>query len=192
MIDRPKYLNRNPALLKCKGHMTVLSCTSFSVHTVSILGIMYSNLGKIGPNNALDHWLGYFKVICNPSNPQFASNKVMKTIRSFSCKRFMVWGRDFGKTAESNPKFATPTFHIKRVLNQVHYVNFSVFGELGQLTETERDRSKCPKSLAGLLGKYFSTPHLIKYLMHSPPLKAGYHIYGEMFIIARQVMSYML
>ena len=56
----------------------------------------------------------------------------------------MVWGEHFGKTAESNPKSATPTFHIKRVLNQVHYVNFSVFGELEQLTETVHWQAQIP------------------------------------------------
>ena len=66
MIDGPKYLNRNQALLKCKGHMTVLSCTSFKVHTVGMWGIMYGNLGKMGPNNALDYGLEYFKVISKP------------------------------------------------------------------------------------------------------------------------------
>ena len=90
MIDRPKYLNRNPALLKCNGHMTVLSCTSFKVHTVGTWGIMYINLGKMGPSNALDHGLGYFEVISKSSDPQFESNKVIKTIRGFSCKIFMV------------------------------------------------------------------------------------------------------
>ena len=78
-------------------------------------------MGKIGPNNALDPGMGYFKV----------SNKVIKTIQGFSCKRFMVWEGHFGTTAESNPKSATPTFHIKWDLNQVRYVKFSVFGELG-------------------------------------------------------------
>ena len=131
MIDRPKYLNRNQALLKCKGHMTVLSCTSFKVHTVGIWGIMYGNMGEIEPNNALDHGMGYFKVISKTSNPQFVSNKVIKTIQGFSCKRFMVWEGHFGTTTESNPKSATPTFHIKWDLNQVRYVKFSVFGELG-------------------------------------------------------------
>ena len=90
MIDRPKYLHRNQDLLKCKDHMTVSSCTSFKVHTLAIWGIMYENLGKMEPNNALDHGLEYFEVISKPSNPQFASNKVIKTIQGFSCKRFMV------------------------------------------------------------------------------------------------------
>ena len=122
---------------------------------------MYSNLGKMGPNNALDHGLGYFEVISKSSNPQFASNKVIKTIWGFGCKRFMVWLGHFGKTAQSNPKSATPTFHVKWVLNQVRYVNFSVFGELGQFPKTEHGRPKYSKSLAGLLKKYFLTPHFI-------------------------------
>ena len=161
MTDCPKYLNRNQALLKCKGYMTALCCTSFKVHTVGIWGIMYGNLGKMGPNNALDCGLGYFEVISKSKNPQFASNKVKKTIRGFSCKRFMVWGGHFGKTGERNPNSATPTFQIKWVLNQVCYVNFSVFGELGQFTETEHGRPKYPKSLVQLVRKYFSTPHFI-------------------------------
>ena len=90
MTDCPKDLNRNQALLKCKGYMTVLCCTSFKVHTVGIWGTMYGNLGKMGPNNAPDHGLGYFEVISKSKNPQFASNKVKKTIRGFSCKRFTV------------------------------------------------------------------------------------------------------
>ena len=139
--------------------MTVLSFASFKVHTVGIWGIMYGSSGKMGSNNALDHGLGYFEMISKSSNPQFSSNKVIKTIRGFSCKRFMVWGEHSGKTVESNPKSATPTFHIKWVLNQVSYVNFSVFGELEQFTETVYGRPKYPKSLAGLLRKYFSTPY---------------------------------
>ena len=90
MTDPSKYLNRNQALLKCKGYMTVLSCTSFKAHTVGIWDIMYCNLGKMGPNSALDYGLGYFEVISKSSNPKFASNKIIKTIQRFSCKRFMV------------------------------------------------------------------------------------------------------
>ena len=97
--------------------MTVLSGTSFKVHTVGIWGIVYGNLGKMGPNNALEHGLGYFEVISKSSNPQFASNKIINTTWGFNCKRFMVWGGHFRKTAESNPKSATSTFHIKWVLN---------------------------------------------------------------------------
>ena len=115
----------------------------------------------MGPNNTPDHRLRYFEVIAKSSNPQCASNKVINTIRGFSCKWFMVWGGHFGKTAESNPNSATPTFHIKWLLNQVRYVNFSVFSELGKFTETEHGRPKYPKLLAGLLRKYFSTPHFI-------------------------------
>ena len=148
-------------LPKCKWHMKVLSCTSFKVHSVGIWGIRYDNLWERGPNNALDHGLGYFKVISKSSNSQCASNKVIKNIRGFSWKRIMVWGGHFGKTGDSNPESATPTFHINWVLNQVRYVNFSAFGELGQFTETEHGKTKCPKYLAGSLSKYFSTPHFI-------------------------------
>ena len=162
LIERLKYLNRNQALLKCKvDHMTLSNCTSFKVHTVGIWGIICGNLGKMGPNNAVDYGLGYFEVISKSSNPQFASNKVKKIIWGFSCKRFMVWGGHFGKTAESNPKSPTPTFHFKWVLNQVRYVSFSVFGELGQFKKTEHGRSKYTKSLAELLRNYFPTPHFI-------------------------------
>ena len=59
--------------------MTLLSCTNFKVNTVGIWGIIYDNLGKMGQNNALNHGLGYFDVISKSSNPQFASNKVIKT-----------------------------------------------------------------------------------------------------------------
>ena len=104
----------------------------------------------MAPKDTLHHELGYLESISNSSNPQFASNKVIKTIRGFSYESFMV----FGKTTESNPKCATPTFHIKWVLNQVPYASFSVFGELGQFTETEHGRFKYPKSLAGLLRIY--------------------------------------
>ena len=125
--------------------MTLLSCTNFKVNTVGIWGIIYDNLGKMGQNNALDHGLGYFDVISKSSDPQFASNKVIKTIQDFSRKKFVVWGGDFGKTAERNPKSVTPTFHIKWVLNHVCYVNFSIIGELGQFTETDHGRPKYPK-----------------------------------------------
>ena len=73
----------------------------------------------------------------------------------------MVWEGHCGKTAESNPKSATPTIHIKWVLNQVCYINFGVFGELGKFTETEHGRPKYHKLMVGLLRKYFSTPHFI-------------------------------
>ena len=53
--------------------------------------------GEMGPNNALDHGLGYFEVVSKPH-------------------------------------------------------------ELGKFTETEHGRPKYPKSLAGLLRNYFSTP----------------------------------
>ena len=56
------------------------SFTSFKVHTVGIWGIMHDNFGRMEPNNALDYGLGYFEVISNSLNPQFVSNKVIKTI----------------------------------------------------------------------------------------------------------------
>ena len=136
--------------------MTMFSCTSFRVHTVGILAIMYRNLRKMGPNDTLDHGVGFLESISKFSNPQFTSNKVTKTIWGFSYESFMVLGPlgHFGKTAESNPKSATPIFHIKWVLNQVRYASFSVFGEFGHITETESGRSKYPKSMARLLRKY--------------------------------------
>ena len=60
--------------------MTLSNFTSFKVHTVGIWGIICEDFGEMGPNNALDYGLGYFKVISKSSYPQFASNKVIKTI----------------------------------------------------------------------------------------------------------------
>ena len=137
-----------------KENMTVLSCTSFRVHTVGIWRITYRNLRKMGPSDTLDHGLGCLESTSKSSNPEFASNKVIKTIWGFRYESFMVFGvlGHFGKTAESNPKSATPTFYIKWVLNQVRYASFIVFGEFWKFIEIERDRLKYPK--ARLLRKY--------------------------------------
>ena len=111
---------------------------------------------------------------------------------------FWVLGH-FGKTAESNPKSATPTFHINWVLNQVSYTSFSLFGGLGQFAKTKRGRPNYPKLFEGILIKYSKFFNLIFDLVSNAvlltQLKSSHHIRVEMFIIARQVKqrgSYML
>ena len=50
MIDCPKYLNRNQALLEYKGHISQLSYTSFRAHT-GYLGHYIWQYGELSPNN---------------------------------------------------------------------------------------------------------------------------------------------
>ena len=58
MIDCPKYLNGNQALLECKGHISQLSYTSFRAHT-GYLGHYVWQYGELSPNNTPDYELVY-------------------------------------------------------------------------------------------------------------------------------------